>query len=113
MLHNGLAGPMLRVGEASRLLHVHENTLRRWSDLGLIRTYRIGHRGDRRFSQRDILYFLVTSGIYAGDVENSQVRSVLPDQTSTTANIPANSTTSKLSSTATRVPITHSLKQFQ
>ena len=50
--------PMLTTTEVSRLLHVHPNTLRRWSDRGIIRTYRIGPRADRRFRQDDIARFL-------------------------------------------------------
>jgi excisionase family DNA binding protein len=45
---------MLTMREACRVLNVHGNTLRRWSDLGLIKAYRIGLRGDRRFKQEDI-----------------------------------------------------------
>jgi excisionase family DNA binding protein len=48
------AGPVLTIGEASWLLHVHNNTLRRWNEQGLIKAYRIGARGDRRFKKEDI-----------------------------------------------------------
>jgi len=50
--------PMLTVREVSRLLHVHPNTLRRWSDNGIIKAYYIGPRADRRFKQDDITRFL-------------------------------------------------------
>ena len=50
--------PLLTVEEASSVLHVHSNTLRRWSDSGIIKAYRIGVRGDRRFRQDDIVRFL-------------------------------------------------------
>lgn len=50
--------PMLTVKDVARLLHVHVNTLRRWSDQGIIRAYRITRRGDRRFRQEDIARFL-------------------------------------------------------
>jgi excisionase family DNA binding protein len=50
--------PMLTVREAASVLHVHENTVRRWSNLGLIRAFRISHRGDRRFRQDEICRFL-------------------------------------------------------
>ncbi len=46
-------GGMLTVREVSQLLHVHSNTLRRWSDQGIIKAYRIGPRGDRRFRAED------------------------------------------------------------
>ncbi len=52
-------GLMLNTTEVSRLLHVHPNTLRRWSNKGIIKTYRIGPRADRRFRQDDIDRFLV------------------------------------------------------
>ena len=49
---------MLTVREVARLLHVHTNTLRRWSDKGRIVAYRINPRGDRRFKRQDIERFL-------------------------------------------------------
>jgi excisionase family DNA binding protein len=57
-------GAMLTIGEASCLLHVHNNTLRRWNEQGLIKAYRIGARGDRRFKKEDIdaLLFEQTKG---------------------------------------------------
>lgn len=45
---------MLTVREVSEILHIHGNTLRRWSDRGIIKAYRIGPRGDRRFKAEDI-----------------------------------------------------------
>ena len=55
MVNNNELGPLLTVREVARVLHVHSNTLRRWSDRGLIETFRIGPRGDRRFRKEDIL----------------------------------------------------------
>lgn len=52
------AARLLTVKEASLFLHVHRNTLRRWSDKGLIPSYRIGQRRDRRFAVEDLLDFL-------------------------------------------------------
>jgi len=49
---------MLTVREVARLLHVHPNTLRRWSNQGIIRAYRITARGDRRFKRDEIVRFL-------------------------------------------------------
>jgi len=49
----------LTVTDAARLLHIHVNTVRRWSNLGIIKSYRIGPRRDRRFWKEDITALLV------------------------------------------------------
>lgn len=49
---------MLTVREVARLLHVHPNTLRRWSNNGRLKAYRITDRGDRRFKREEISRFL-------------------------------------------------------
>jgi excisionase family DNA binding protein len=53
------SGLLLTVKEACQLLHVHSNTLRRWADKGLIRVYRIGPTGHRRFKAEDLAAFIV------------------------------------------------------
>ena len=57
--NNYQMGGMLTVREVGQLLHVHSNTLRRWSDQGIIKAYRIGPRGDRRFRAEDIAVLLL------------------------------------------------------
>ena len=52
-------GGMLTVREVSRLLHVHNNTLRRWTDQGIVKAYRIGPRRDRRFRAEDVALLLL------------------------------------------------------
>jgi len=49
---------MLTTSEAGQLIGVHVNTVRRWSEKGLLRPYRICSRGDRRFRREDIDRFL-------------------------------------------------------
>jgi excisionase family DNA binding protein len=49
---------MLTVREVARLFHIHPNTLRRWSNDGRIKAYRITPRGDRRFKREEIARFL-------------------------------------------------------
>ena len=49
---------LLTVREVARLLHVHPNTLRRWSSTGKIKAYRITARGDRRFKREEVARFL-------------------------------------------------------
>jgi excisionase family DNA binding protein len=41
---------------------VHVNTVRRWNDRGILKAYRIGPRGDRRFNKADIDMFLAGNG---------------------------------------------------
>ncbi len=49
---------MLNVEEVARILNVHINTVRRWSNNGMIKTYRVGPRGDRRYQYDDVTRFL-------------------------------------------------------
>jgi excisionase family DNA binding protein len=58
MANNELMDKMLTVKEVARLLNIHPNTLRRWSNKGRIRAYRITSRGDRRFKREEIARFL-------------------------------------------------------
>jgi excisionase family DNA binding protein len=46
--------PMLTTSEVARVLNVHINTVRRWSNQGILKAYRIGSRGDRRFRREDV-----------------------------------------------------------
>ena len=45
---------LLTVGQVARLLHIHPNTVRRWSNKGILESYRISKRGDRRFKKEDV-----------------------------------------------------------
>jgi excisionase family DNA binding protein len=45
---------MLTVGEVARMLQIHENTVRRWSNQGILKAYRFGKRGDRRFVKAEV-----------------------------------------------------------
>jgi excisionase family DNA binding protein len=63
---------MLTIREVARLLHVHPNTLRRWSNNGTIRAYRITARGDRRFKREEIAQFLADLNTHADDRKESE-----------------------------------------
>lgn len=58
MVNSKKISPMLTTSDVARLLNIHINTVRRWSNQGILKTYRIGSRGDRRFRQEDITSFL-------------------------------------------------------
>jgi diguanylate cyclase (GGDEF)-like protein/excisionase family DNA binding protein len=51
----------LSVTKAARLLGVHPNTVRAWSDAGRLRYYRINPRGDRRYRLGDLQRFLTAA----------------------------------------------------
>jgi len=53
---------MLTTAEVAYLLHVHPNTVRQWANKGLLNTYRLGSRRDRRFKLEDVEGFLKSSG---------------------------------------------------
>ena len=44
--------------EVTWLLGIHVNTVRRWSNDGRLRSFRIGNRGDRRFLRSDVDKFI-------------------------------------------------------
>jgi len=56
--HTAEMNGMLTVREVARMLNVHHNTVRRWSKLGVLRCFRVGLRGDRRFLKEDVNKFL-------------------------------------------------------
>lgn len=64
-----MASGLFGVSEAAEQLGVHTNTVRRWSSRGLLKSYRIGPRGDRRFRQEDIDTFVASVGGQHGNGE--------------------------------------------
>jgi len=59
--HNNNVAPMLTINDVSRALNLHVNTVRRWSNQGILKSYRIGFRGDHRFEREEITRFLKQS----------------------------------------------------
>lgn len=47
-------GRLLRVGIVAAMLVVHSNTVRIWTELGVLKCYRIGPRKDRRITQSSV-----------------------------------------------------------
>jgi excisionase family DNA binding protein len=60
--YNDKIDSLLTTSEVARILSVHINTVRRWSNQGIIKSYRIGSRGDRRFKREDIDKFFSKNG---------------------------------------------------
>ncbi len=61
---------LIVTSEAAGILHVSDNTLRRWADDGLIQTVRICPRGDRRYSKVSVLALADTLAQNAGYLGN-------------------------------------------
>jgi excisionase family DNA binding protein len=56
-----LGQQMMPIEEVARLLNVHANTARQWNHKGLVKAYRLRPRGDGRFTEKDVLEFLLSS----------------------------------------------------
>ena len=56
-----LSRELLTITEVARMLHAHPNSVRRWANQGLLRCYRVGVRGDRRFKSHEVDQFLEAS----------------------------------------------------
>jgi excisionase family DNA binding protein len=54
---------MLTTGDVARLLGLHPNTVRLWSNQGIIKSFRTGPRDNRRYRRSDIDSFLKGSEI--------------------------------------------------
>ena len=52
---------MLTIRQVADFLHVSISTVRRWSDTGMLKSYRVGPRGDKRYLRDDVLSFLEAS----------------------------------------------------
>ena len=67
MVEDTQIGNMWTVREVASRLHVHPSTLRRWSNVGRIKAYRITPRGDRRYRRADVARFLAEMDAYKGN----------------------------------------------
>ena len=53
---------LLDIKEAAEILSVAEMTVRRWTNTGLLRCYRVGGKRERRFRIRDLQEYLEKGG---------------------------------------------------
>ena len=63
MTHYERIKTMLTTGEVARLFGVHASTVRKWSEQGTIKAYRIGPRADRRFRRDDVAILFLEKAI--------------------------------------------------
>jgi hypothetical protein len=58
---NGIAvskNEFLTTGQVAKILHYHVSSIRRLSNIGMLRSFRIGSRRDRRYHRKDVLRLL-------------------------------------------------------
>lgn len=65
---------LMTSSDVARALHLHVNTVRRWSDQGILKAYRIGPRGDRRFPREAIAHFLADGQITSNGLDGGVAR---------------------------------------
>src|SRR2546427_11596889 len=53
----------LNISEAAEFLHVSEVSLRRWTNSGKLRCFRVGGRGERRFLVENLLEFVASGKV--------------------------------------------------
>jgi len=63
MVHYEQMSNMLTTGQVACLLKVHPSTVRWWNDHEIIKAYRIGPRGERRFRRADIAVFFLERAV--------------------------------------------------
>lgn len=50
--------PLMTIDEVSVFLNVTPTSVRRWTNSGQLRCYRVGNRNERRFEKKDIMDYL-------------------------------------------------------
>ena len=56
----GSDGRLLTVSQVADRLSVHSSSVRRWANMGLLPSYRLGVRGARRFKPEEVSEFLAS-----------------------------------------------------
>ncbi|MEP7378315.1 MAG: diguanylate cyclase [Chloroflexota bacterium] len=81
----------MSVSDAARLLGVHANTVRSWTDKGVLTCLRINGRGDRRYARQEIARFLAQSDRVVTDASSSSSSGLAehPDGHAATATVQA------------------------
>ena len=69
-----ITSSFLTTKQTSKLLNVHENTVRRWSDSGIIKAYRVGPNDSRRFLKKEVRKLLRESTISVQEDNTKLIR---------------------------------------
>lgn len=58
-----LISTMLTTSDIAHIFGVHSNTIRRWSEQGILKAYRVGARGDRQFRREEVAVLYLDKAI--------------------------------------------------
>ena len=77
---------LLTIGQAAELLQVSQISLRRWTDAGRLKCYRVGRRRERRFKHEDLVAFMEGGEVLPDDgitgaARNTQAQSPIDKAT--------------------------------
>jgi excisionase family DNA binding protein len=67
---------LLTINEAAYFLSASKTILRRWTNQEILKCYRIGNRGERRFTQSNLIEFIENRGT---STDTAQPDSELPN----------------------------------
>jgi len=51
-------GSLMTIDEVAKFLKVNPTTIRRWTNSGQLKCYRIGNKNERRFDKKDLIDYL-------------------------------------------------------
>ena len=66
----------LTISEAAEFLHVSEISLRRWTNSGKLRCFRVGGRSERRFLIDDLLAFMQSMDVHAEPLQAVETEAI-------------------------------------
>lgn len=66
----------LTISEAAEFLHVSEVSLRRWTNSGKLRCFRVGGRSERRFLVDDLIAFMPTMDVQAEPLQAVETEAI-------------------------------------
>lgn len=50
--------PLMTIDEVAKFLKVNQTTIRRWTNSGQLKCYRVGNKNERRFEKKDLMGYL-------------------------------------------------------
>ena len=55
--------PLMTIKDVSKFLKVNETSIRRWTNMGRLKCYRVGNKKERRFDKKDVMRYLKCNSV--------------------------------------------------